>query len=172
MRVRIETDRLILRNLVPEDYEAAFKWCGDPNVNTYMIYPLYQKAEDVRAWIGTLNPDNPDDYDLGFVLKETGELIGSGGIVYNANKDVWIIGYNLKADRWGNGYAVEAISGIIDYVKKSRPVKVIEGEFAVENSKSRRVMEKLGMTFDRDAEYEKLDASARFQAKVYRKVLI
>lgn len=38
MRVRIETQRLILRNLVPEDYEAAFQWCGDPKVNKYMIY--------------------------------------------------------------------------------------------------------------------------------------
>jgi len=33
-------------------------------------------------------------------------------------------------------------------------------------------MEKLGMTFDRDAEYEKLDASVRFQAKVFRRVLV
>ena len=170
MRVEIETDRLILRNLVPEDYEAAFKWCGDPNVNTYMIYPLYLKAEDVKEWIMGLNPDDPDNYDLGFVQKETGELIGSGGMVYNKDRDVWVIGYNLKAECWGNGYTIEAIQGIIDYVKKSRPVNAIEGEFAVENHKSQRVMEKLGMTFDRDAEYEKLDASVRFQAKVFRRV--
>ena len=170
MRVEIETDRLILRNLVPADYEAAFKWCGDPNVNTYMIYPLYQKAEDVKEWIMGLNPDDPDNYDLGFVQKETGELIGSGGMVYNKDRDVWVIGYNLKAECWGNGYTIEAIQGIIDYVKKSRPVNAIEGEFAVENHKSQRVMEKLGMTFDRDAEYEKLDASVRFQAKVFRRV--
>ena len=49
MRATVETERLILRPLVPEDYEAAFKWCGDPKVNTYMIYPLYTKAEDVKA---------------------------------------------------------------------------------------------------------------------------
>lgn len=36
MRVNIKTERLILRNLVPNDYEAAFKWCGDPKVNKYM----------------------------------------------------------------------------------------------------------------------------------------
>lgn len=30
MRVRIETERLILRNLVPEDAESAFEWCKDP----------------------------------------------------------------------------------------------------------------------------------------------
>ena len=40
MRVTVETQRLVLRPFVPEDYEEAFKWCGDPAVNTYMIYPL------------------------------------------------------------------------------------------------------------------------------------
>lgn len=169
MRVRIETQRLILRNLVPEDYEAAFQWCGDPKVNKYMIYPLYKKPEDVKTWIESLNPDDPDNYDLGFVCKETGELIGSGGIVYNPDRDVWIIGYNIRADQWGNGYVPEAIQGLIDYVKQTRTINAIEGEFAVENHKSRRVMEKLGMTFDRDAEYEKMDGSVTFKAKVFRK---
>lgn len=171
MRIKIETERLILRNLVPEDYEDAFQWCGDPRVNTYMIYPLYKCAEDVRTWIESLNPDDPNNYDVGFVLKETGELIGSGGIVYNTNRDVWVIGYNIRADKWGNGYVPEAIQGLIDHVSKTRRINVIEGEFAEENFKSRRVMEKLGMFYDRDSEYEKLDGSRRFKSKVYRREL-
>ena len=117
MRCNIETDRLILRNLVPEDYEAAFKWCGDPEVNEYMIYPLYHNAEDVKTWIETLNPDDPDDYDMGIVLKETGELIGSGGLVYRPEKDAWLIGYNIRKDCWGHGYVVEAMQGIIDHIQ-------------------------------------------------------
>lgn len=171
MRIHVETERLILRNLVPEDYLDAFRWCGDPKVNTYMIYPLYKCAEDVRTWIESLNPDNLDNYDVGFVLKETGELIGSGGIVYNANRDVWVIGYNIRADKWGNGYVPEAIQGLIDHVSETRKINVIEGEFAEENFKSRRVMEKLGMSYDRDSEYEKLDGSKRFKSKVYWKLL-
>lgn len=171
MRINLETERLILRNLVPEDYEDVFKWCGDPKVNTYMIYPLYSCAEDVKTWIESQNQDDPDNYDVGFVLKETGELIGSGGLVYQPARDVWIIGYNIRADKWGNGYVPEAIQGLIDYVGKTREIKVIEGEFAEENYKSRRVMEKLGMTYDRDAEYEKLDGSKRFKAKIYKRIM-
>ena len=60
MRVTIETERLILRPVVPDDYEAAFKWCGDPKVNKYMIYPLYTKAEDVRTYFESRNLDDPD----------------------------------------------------------------------------------------------------------------
>ena len=169
MRTYLETERLILRNLVPEDYKAMFKWCGDPEVNTYMIYPLYKCAEDVKKYIEGLNPDDPNNYDLGFVLKDTGELIGSGGIVYNTERDVWVIGYNIRRDQWGKGLVPEAIQGLIEYVRKNREVRIIEGTFAAENHKSQRVMEKLGMSFYEDTEYEKLDGSICFKAKTFRK---
>lgn len=169
MKVTIETERLILRNLVPEDCEAAFKWCGDPKVNNYMIYTLYHNAEDVRSWIESQNQDDPDTCDVGFVLKSSGELIGSGGLYYIPDRDVWTIGYNLRADMWGNGYTVEAIQALIEHINSIRPIRVIEGEFAVENHNSQRVMEKLGMAYYRDAEYEKMDGSVCFPAKVFRR---
>ena len=68
MRFHIETERLILRNLTPEDWQAAFRWFGDPDVARYMVYPVYTRAEDVRTWIETLDPDDPDEYDVGAVL--------------------------------------------------------------------------------------------------------
>lgn len=39
MRVTIETDRLIIRNLKPGDEYAVFAWAGDPDVAKYMMYP-------------------------------------------------------------------------------------------------------------------------------------
>ena len=51
MKVNFETERLMIRPLVPDDADAAFRWCGDPNVNTYMIYPLYHRAEHVHVWL-------------------------------------------------------------------------------------------------------------------------
>ena len=170
MRVTIETERLILRPVVPDDYEAAFKWCGDPKVNKYLLYPLYHKAEDVRTYFESRDLDDPDNYDLGFVIKETGELIGMGGLVCKEDSDdVWTIGYNIRADQWGYGYAVEAMEGIIKEILKTRKIKAIEGEFAEENNNSRRVMEKLGMHYIKDSEYEKMDKSAKFKSKIYRK---
>ena len=169
MRVTVETERVILRPLVPEDYEAAFKWCGDPKVNTYMIYPLYTKAEDVKAWLESRDLDDPDNYDLGFVLKETGELIGSGGFVYDSEKDVWTVGYNIRADQWGKGLVPEAMQGLVDFIGKTRKVNAIEGIFAKENHKSGRVMEKLGMHYVRDTEYDKLDGSTHYEAKLFRR---
>ncbi|MER1993641.1 MAG: GNAT family N-acetyltransferase [Eubacteriales bacterium] len=167
MRFHIETERLILRDLVPEDYRAAFLWCGDPDVARYMVYPVYTRAEDVKTWLESRNLDDPDEYDGGIVLKATGELIGSGGLFYNAEDDLWTIGYNIRKDQWGNGYVPEAIRAFIEYVKTKRDVRGIQGTFASENYKSRRVMEKLGMTYAGDATITKLDGSERFPGKRY-----
>ena len=170
MRFTVETERLVLRNLAPEDYEAMFRWCGDPDVARYMVYPVYTRAEDVRSWLETLDPDDPDEYDAGIVLKATGELIGSAGVSYKPEADLWNIGYNLRKDQWGNGYAVETILGLLDLVRKTRPVRGIIGSFAVENARSRRVMEKLGMTFLEDITLSKLDGSASYPGKRYRRI--
>ena len=105
MRFTLETERLILRDLTPEDYQAAFLWCGDPDVARYMVYPVYTKAEDVRTWLESRDLDDPDEFDAGIVLRSTGELIGSGGLYYKAEDDLWTIGYNLRKDQWGNGKA-------------------------------------------------------------------
>jgi diadenosine tetraphosphate (Ap4A) HIT family hydrolase len=50
-------------------------------------------------------------------------------------------------------------------------VEAIDGVFAAENQKSRRVMEKLGMVWVRDTQYEKLDGSRTYEAKYYRRNL-
>ena len=43
--------------------------------------------------------------------------------LYNcAERDVWIIGYNIRADKWENEYVPEAIQGLIDYVGKIRKI--------------------------------------------------
>lgn len=170
MRIDLETERLILRNLTPDDDQAAFLWCGDPDVARYMVYPVYTRAEDVRSWIETLDPDDPDEYEAGIVLKSTGELIGSGGIYYQPEEDLWNIGYNLRRDQWGNGYAPEMIRGLLEYVRSRRNVRGITGSFAEENNRSRRVMEKLGMTFLENVTLSKLDGSASYPGKRYRRI--
>ena len=169
MKASFETERLIIRPLVPEDAEAAFRWCGDPRVNTYMIYPLYHRVEDVRAWLEGRDVDDPDNYDEGIVVKRTGELIGSGGMRYCPERNAWEIGYNIRADQWGNGYVVEYLTALMDYIRQIRPVEAIDGIFAAANHKSQRVMEKLGMAYVRDTSFERLDGSEVFPAKYYRR---
>ena len=146
MIVTIETERLIIRPVVPDDAEAIFRWASDPEVTKYMIYSPHPNVQSTRAWLESLDHANEDSYE-----------------------DVWMIGYNLRRDWWGKGIVPEAMRGIIDYVRERRPIRVLQGQFAVENNKSRRVMEKLGMQFYKDGEYTKMDGSATFKSQIYRR---
>jgi ribosomal-protein-alanine N-acetyltransferase len=169
MERRIETERLILRTVTVDDAEAIFKWASDPDVNKYMIYPIHPNVEVTREWLKSRDIDGTDEFDLGFVLKETGELIGQGGLFYKDDLDAWNIGYNLRKDYWGQGLVPEAIQAIIDYVDQEKGVRAIVGEFAKENGKSRRVMEKLGMTYWKDGSYTKTDGSVTYESCKYKK---
>ena len=166
---RIETERLILRTVTVDDAEAIFKWASDPDVNKFMIYPLHKDIEVTKEWLKSRDIDGNDEFDLGFVLKETGELIGQGGVFYKEDIDAWSIGYNLRKEYWGQGLVPEAMNAIINYVNQEKGVRAIVGEFAKDNSKSRRVMEKLGMTYWKDCQYSKFDGSATFDAYLYKR---
>ena len=165
----IETERLILRTITVEDAEAIFAWASDPDVNKFMIYPLHENIDVTREWLKTRDINGKDEFDLGFVLKETGELIGQGGLFYHEDLDAWEVGYNLRKDYWGQGLVPEAIQAIIDYVDKEKGIRAIVGEFAKDNKKSKRVMEKLGMTYWKDGQFSKLDGSVIFKSCKYIK---
>lgn len=169
MKIYIETERLVIRNIALDDYRDVFKWCGDPVVNTYMLYPVYKNAEDVKGWISSIDSEAEIGAEVVFIMKENGEIIGGGGIHSTSDKSVWEIGYNLCRTHWGHGYTPEAMQGLIDYVRTIADVKAVQATFCVENLKSLRVAEKLGMSYFKDGEYWKLDGSKKFIAKTYRK---
>ena len=171
MERRIETERLILRTVTVDDADAIFKWASDPDVNKYMIYPLHQNTDVTKEWLKSRDINGIDEFDLGFVLKETGELIGQGGLFYREDLDAWALCYNLRKDYWGKGIVPEANQAFIDYVDKEKGIRAIVGEFAKDNSKSKRVMEKLGMTYWKDSQYSKTDGSVTFESCKYIKVL-
>lgn len=56
---------------------------------------------------------------------------------------------------------------ILEYALSTKDVKEIAGTFAVENIGSRRVMEKLGMTYLEDTEYTKFDDSETFKVQTF-----
>lgn len=162
----IETDQLHLRPLTEEDAEAVFAWVSDPEVNRYMIYVRHTDVEQTKEWLRSIQA-REDDLEFGFVRKSDGLLVGSGGT--RPNEDgTWEVGYNLRRDCWGQGYATEATRAILDIARRERGVKVFVSCHAVDNPASGRVMEKCGMVFDHFGEYSKKDGSEVFKAKCYR----
>jgi len=162
----IETDRLHLRPLTVEDAEAVYAWTSDPEVNRFMIYIRHTDLEQTREWLRSIQPEE-DNLEFGFVRKADGLLVGSGG-THLCGDGTWMLGYNLRRDCWGRGYATEATRAILDLAHRERGVKVFTACHAVDNPASGRVMEKCGMVFDHFGEYSKKDGSEVFKTKYYR----
>ncbi len=165
----IETERLILRPLVPEDAEVVFAWTGDERVTKYMNYSTYFSAEQVREWL-----ENGSSGIWGFERKSDGLLIGSGDIhpsksPAEAADGFWEFGYCLRYDCWNEGYCTEATKVMIRYAYE-RGARKFMAQHAVDNPASGRVMEKCGLTFSGYGSYEKIDGSRKFESKVYRAI--
>lgn len=166
----IETDRLILRPLTVNDADNVFEWTGDERVTEYMIYPCHKNIEVTREWLCSLD-SLENEYTWGFVRKSDGKLIGSGGIRFRTDENVWSFGYNLRYDCWGQGYATEASKRMIEYAYSENNAREFVSEHAVENTASGKVIEKCGLVFDGYSEYSKFDNSRTFKSKKYRMTL-
>lgn len=160
MERRIETERLILRPLEEKDAADVFEWVGDPVVNRYMPYTLYQNVEQARAWICSINPQ---DCEFAFVLKETGKVIGAGSIGLN-DEGKYELGYNLNRAFWGQGFATEAARAMIDWAYDQLGVRDFAASYATANAASGHVLCKCGFQFERFGQYSRFDGSETFDA--------
>ena len=163
----LETERLILRPITLDDAEACFSWRSDERVARFMCYPTAKDISETIAWIKTTLVDE-EEWNWAFVLKSENRVIGTGGIGPNKFMDgYWGIGYNLHYDYWHKGYCTEAMRAIVDYAHNELGVNKICSDHAVDNPRSGKVMEKLGLKFHHYGEYSKLDGSLTFKAKYY-----
>ena len=162
---RIRTDRLILRPLTVEDAADVFEWVGDPVVNRYMPYPVYETVEQARDWIRSIRPGQ---HEFGFELKETGKVIGAGSVHLNPEESAYELGYNLNRAFWGRGYATEAARAMIRWAHDVLGVHDFVASHATANAASGRVILKCGFSFVKYGQYGRYDGSETFDASFYR----
>ena len=113
----IETERLILRELTTDDFDALYEIVSDPE--TMQHYPAPFDAARTRGWI-TWNISNYQTYGFGLwavVLKETGALIGDCGmsIQHIDGEMLPEIGYHIHKTHWRKGLGKEAAQAVRDW---------------------------------------------------------
>lgn len=122
-----ESDRLILREMTPADYDALYAVLGDPDIMQH--YPYTFDEQRVRGWI----QKNMERYQaLGFglwavILKETGEMIGDCGLtmqlIHGEIKPE--IGYHIRKDCQRKGYGSEAARACRDWAFTHTPFNTL-----------------------------------------------
>jgi len=148
--MRIETARIVLRPLTPEDEAALATVLSD--AETMRWYPRPFTGDEVREWIERqLGRYSSSTGLLGLVEKQTGRLIGDCGPVWQEveGRTELEIGYHVSRERWNQGFATEAARVVIDYAFENLGVERVVSMIRPENLASRRVAKKNGLTLER-----------------------
>lgn len=144
----LETSRVILRELRPDDVDALALVLSD--AETMRFYPAPFDRTGVEGWIFRNRARyQKDGHGLwAMILKSSGELIGDCGLtVQNIDGANEIeIGYHVRREHWGQGLATEAARACRALGFARLPVERIVSIIRPANLSSRRVAEKNGMT--------------------------
>lgn len=131
----METERLLLRELSYDDYDALYEILSDSDIMQH--YPYTFDESRVKNWI-TRNIERYRVFGFGLwaiVLKENGAVIGDCGItmqnIHGAIKPE--IGYHLNKKYWRQGYAKEAASKCRDWCFENTPFRVLHSYMKQKN---------------------------------------
>jgi ribosomal-protein-alanine N-acetyltransferase len=155
----LETDRLSLRRLLPEDLDNLFALYSDPEIRRY--FPegtlTYDETREELEWFLNGHPAHPELGLWATIHKETGGFIGRCGLLpwtIDGSEEVEVA-YLLAKEYWRQGLGSEAARGILEYgfehLGLSRLICMIDPE----NQASIGVATNIGMTFEREAVDEK-----------------
>lgn len=164
----LKTERLILRPLTIADAEHIYSaWASCPKTTKYMIFDQHETLQDTIGWLEfeQANHNNDKIFTFGFELKETGELVGSGGLCWE--NDCFYIGYILAQEYWYKGLAMEASKAMIAFAKTDLGVDKIIGRFATENEGSEKILSRLGFVHHQDTTFTSFGNKKTFDAKLY-----
>lgn len=146
--LRLETNRLVLREMHMDDADFLFNEWSDPKVTRFMCDedPL-QKREQAEEFLRQfqLPEKNPHLNWWGIESKADGHLIGTCGYIrWDQKHHRAEIGYDLCPDAWGQGLMPEVLQAIVRFGFQDMKINRIEATVHVENIRSQRVLTKLG----------------------------
>jgi ribosomal-protein-alanine N-acetyltransferase len=154
----LKTDRLLLREFGPEDLDALAAVLSNPETMRY--YPAALDRAGVAAWIerNRRRYADPGHGLWAMALKSSGEVIGDCGLTRQVvdETDEIEIGYHVRRDLWGRGYASEAARACQEYGFSRLGAERLISLIRPENLRSRRVAEKTGLSLWKEVMWREL----------------
>lgn len=158
--VRLESERLILREWQLSDLDAFFEYASVPGTGEAAGWPHHKNKEETLT---ILEGFIKNKKTFALVCKENNRVIGSLGLEKYGKEDILSeffpyqgreIGYVLSAEHWGKGLMTEAVKAVIDYC-----FDVLDFDFLLcghysKNHRSMRVQEKCGFVHYRQLVFD------------------
>ncbi len=156
MKKILETERLFLREMTMDDFDALYAVLSDAEIMQH--YPYTFDEERVRSWIER-NMDRYKDDGFGLwavCLKDTGEMIGDCGLTLQNIDGQMLpeIGYHIRRDQQRKGYAKEAAAAVRDWAFQNTEYPALYSYCKYTNVGSFKTAESIGMHFEKEYEDE------------------
>lgn len=150
----LNTERLVLRHLEPDDLEPLFALYRDHEMRRY--YPDgTRNREETREELEWFLHGHPRRPELGLwatVGRRSGEFLGRCGLLpwHIQGVDEVELAFMIKKERWREGLATEAAQGIINHAREVLALRRLVCLVMPGNTASAGVAAKVGMVFERE----------------------
>ena len=153
----LETERLHIRHLKTDDAPFILELLNDPSFIQNIGDRNVRTIADAESYItkGPVSSYEKNGFGLDLVtLKETGESIGICGLIKRDTLEDIDIGYAFLPKFWKKGYAFESAHAVLEYGLKVKKLKRIVAITLEENTGSVRVLERIGLKFEKMVKLE------------------
>lgn len=150
----LRTERLLVRMPHEDDVDLLTAYRNDPQVARLQDWELpypRERAERLVAAHAERDDIRPGE-GTQLAIDLDGQLVGDIYVGLDEHCGVAEVGFTLAAAHQGKGYAVEAVSAVVDDLVDRLGVHRVVGELSPENLASARLLERLGMTYEYWAE--------------------
>ncbi len=148
----LETQRLLLRYFRMDDAGFILQLLNEPSFKEHIGDKGVRTVDDAGLYLqnGPLDSYERFGYGLNMVeLKESGEAIGMCGLVRRDGLDDADIGYAFLERHWSMGYARESAEAILTHARETLGLNRIVAIVTPKNHSSIKLLEKIGLTFER-----------------------
>ncbi len=148
----LETDRLRLRELGEADAPFILELLNEPSFIENIVDKGVRNLDQACDYINKGPVKSYRQNGFGLYLTELKDLetpIGMCGLIKREGLDHPDIGYALLPAFWSKGYAYESAAAMLEYAKTILKLPLVVGITSPDNIGSARVLEKIGLKFER-----------------------
>ena len=152
MHFQLETDRLRLREFVADDAEFILELLNQPSFIQFIGDKGVRSVDDAKNYIATGPVESYRRYGFGLYLVELKDRrvpIGMCGVLKRESLPDPDLGFAFLPESWGQGYAFEAASAVLNEARDSFKLTRILAITNPDNDASIKLLGKLGLQFER-----------------------
>jgi RimJ/RimL family protein N-acetyltransferase len=145
----LRTERLRLEPIAPGNADELWEASKTSlrELNRWMWWAAEASLASTRAFAEDTERLRREGMSYQFAVRDDGGVAGAMGVdIHGAERRVGEVGYWIRTDRAGRGYATEAGRAVVDFAFAEIGLYRLELRAGVENRASQRVAEKLGFT--------------------------